>query len=107
MKNEGLKSLLDILGGIAAFLTVFVYLALIIIGQGWFTVPAEVLNILNVVKTWAPLVVVGITGLEFVSNKNIIFKIIFIVALVGVVVFMFFPDTWTQFVGIVNGSVGK
>ena len=105
MKNEGLKTLLDIVGGIAAFLTVFVYLALIIAGQGWFTLPATVLNILNVCKTWAPLVVVGITGLEFVSNKNLIVKLLFLVALAGVVVFMFFPDTWTQFVGIVNGAV--
>ncbi len=105
MKNEGLKTLLDIIGGIAAFLTVFVYLALIIAGQGWFTLPAAVLNILNVCKTWAPLVVVGITGLEFVSNKNLIVKLLFLVALAGVVVFMFFPDTWTQFVGIVNGAV--
>lgn len=106
MKNEGLKNLLDVVGGIAAFLTVFVYLVLIIAGQGWFTLPDTVLNILNVCKTWAPLVVVAITGLEFVSNKNFIIKLIFIIAVAAVVIFMFFPATWTQFVGIVNGAVG-
>lgn len=106
MKNEGLKTLLDIVGGIAAFLTVFVYLALIIGAQGWFVFPVEVTNILEICRTWAPLVVVAITGLEFVSNKNFIIKILFLVALAGVVIFMFFPGTWANFVGLVNGAIG-
>ena len=106
MKNEGLKTLLDIVGGIAAFLTVFVYLALIIGAQGWFEFPTEVTNILEICRTWAPLVVVAITGLEFVSNKNFIIKILFLVALAGVVIFMFFPGTWVKFVGLVNGAIG-
>lgn len=105
MKNEGLKNILDIISGIAAFLTVFVYLVLIIAGQGWFTLPASVANILEICRTWAPLVVVAITGLEFVSNKNLIIKLLFLVALAGVVIFMFFPATWDKFVGIVNGAV--
>ena len=105
MKSEGLKAILNMIGGIAAFLTVFVYLALIIAGQGWFTLPATVTNILEVCRTWAPLVVVAITGLEFVSNKNLIIKLLFLVALAGVVIFMFFPATWSEFVGLVNGAI--
>ena len=105
MKSEGLKAILNIIGGIAAFLTVFVYLTLIIASQGWFTLPAAVTNVLEICRTWAPLVVVAIAGLEFVSNKNLIIKLLFLVALAGVVIFMFFPATWTQFVGIVNGAV--
>ena len=105
MKSEGLKAILNIIGGIAAFLTVFVYLTLIIAGQGWFTLPATVTNILEVCRTWAPLVVVAITGLEFVSNKNFIIKLLFIVAVAGVVIFMFFPATWSEFVGLVNGAI--
>ncbi len=105
MKNEGLKSLLDILGGIAAFLTVAVYLVLIIHGN-WAFLPEKVYNVLVVIRTWAPLVVVAITGLEFVSTKGFILKLIFLIALAGIVIFMFFPGTWNAFVGIVNGAVG-
>lgn len=105
MKNEGMKSLLDVLGGIAAFLTVAVYLVLIIHGN-WAFLPESVYNVLVVVRAWAPLVVVAITGLEFVSTKGFVLKLIFIIAMVAVVIFMFFPGTWDQFVGIVNGAVG-
>ena len=59
-------------------------------------------NVLIIVRTWAPLVVVGITGLEFVSDKNLIIKIVFYAAIALVVIFMFFPSTWTQFVGVVE-----
>ncbi len=99
-----MKKLLDWIGGVAAFLTVVVYVLLMVHGN-WAFLPEAVYNILVVVKFWAPLAVVAIVGLEFVSNKPFIVKLIFYIMVAGVVIFMFFPGTWNQFVGIVNGAI--
>ena len=61
-----------------------------------------VLNVLKVIQTYAPLVVVGIVGLEFVSTKNLLIRVAFYVAIALVVIFMFYPGTWSEFVGVVN-----
>lgn len=98
-----MKKILDWVGGVAAFLTAAVYIVLIIHGN-WAFLPEAVYNVLVVVRTWAPLVVVAIVGLEFVSDKPFIVKLIFYVMVAGVVIFMFFPNTWEGFVGIVNGK---
>ncbi|MBQ7579216.1 MAG: hypothetical protein IJT25_01650, partial [Clostridia bacterium] len=67
-ERSGMKLALDWLGGICAFLTVVVFVMLVIHAK-WAYLPDEVLNVLLVIKTWEPLVVVGITGLEFTSGK--------------------------------------
>ena len=54
------------------------------------------------IKTWAPLVVVGIVGWEFVADKNLIVRILFYAAIALIVIFMFYPGVWDQFVGIVK-----
>lgn len=103
-KENGLKYLWDWLGGICAFLTVVVY-ALLLIHSNWAFLPDSLYNILVVVKVWAPLVVVVIAGLEFTSNKGFIVKLIFLVFVAAVVVSMFFPETWNQFVGMINANI--
>ena len=104
-ENNGVvKKTLNLLGGLAAFLTVAVY-AVLIIHANWAFLPDNIFNILVVCKTWAPLVVVVIVGLEFTRGKSFIFKLLFYVLLAAVVVSMFFPDTWNQFVGIVNENI--
>lgn len=102
--NNGMKGLLDVLGGICAFLTVTVY-ALLLIHANWAFLPDSIYNILVVCKTWAPLIVVVITGLEFTRGKNIVIKIVFYALVAAVVVSMFFPDTWAGFVGLINKNV--
>lgn len=95
------KLLLDWLGGIAAFLTVAVYGVLVINAKFNF-LPVNILNILAVAKTWAPLIVVAITGLEFTSGKSFIAKLIFLILCAVVVLSMFFPETWENVVGVVK-----
>lgn len=101
--SSPMKGMLDILGGVCAFLTVAVY-ALLLIHANWAFLPDGLYNVLVVCKTWAPLIVVVITGLEFTRGKSIILKIIFYALVAAVVVSMFFPDTWAQFVGLINGE---
>jgi len=101
--KEVRKQILDCIGGIAAALTIVTYLVLCIDAQ-WAFIPKDTTfyNVLLIIKTWAPLIVVGITGWEFVSDKNFLWRIIFYIAVALVVIFMFFPGTWSQFVGLVD-----
>ena len=96
-------SVLDWLGGIAAFLTVLTF-ALLAIHAKWAFLPEELYNVLVIVETWAPLVVVGITAFEFCSGKTILLKIIFAVLFAVVILSMFFSSTWEQVVGVINGN---
>lgn len=105
-KNNGLKDLLHILSGVCAFLTVAVYGILIIHGQ-WNFIPAKIYNVLVFCKLWAPLIVVALAGLEFTSGKSFLIKLIFYVLTAAVVISMFFPDVWSNFVQIVDTNVKK
>ncbi len=102
-KKSVLKTFLDWLGGICAFITVIVY-GVLIIHANWNFIPGDFLNFLAILRTWAPLIVVAITGLEFTQGKSLIVRIIFYCLVAVVVISMFFPETWTQFVGYVNGQ---
>lgn len=101
--KEVRKQILSCIGCVAAAITILTYLVLCIHSTWPFIDESSfIFNVLMVVKTWAPLIVVGITGLEFVSDKNIVVRIIFYIAIALVVIFMFFPSTWSNFVGIVD-----
>ena len=103
-RESALKPVLDWLGGICAFLTVAVY-ALLLANASWSFLPEWLYNIFVVCKTWAPLVVVAITGFEFTREKNFLIRLLFLLMLAAVVAGMFFPETWNKFVGIVNKNV--
>ncbi len=97
------KQILDVIGCIAAAITILTYVVLCINAQ-WTFIPSDsfIMNVLKVIQTYAPLVVVGIVGLEFVANKNLIIRIIFYIFIAIIVIFMFFPGTWENMVGIIK-----
>ena len=97
------KQILDVIGCLAAVITIVAYV-LLCVNASWEFIPATslVFKILAVIRTWAPLIVVGFVGWDFVADKNILWRIIFYVAIAVVVVCMFFPGTWGQFVGLVE-----
>ena len=101
--KEVRKQILDCIGCIAAVVTILTYL-LLCINSAWAFLDAStfVYKVLLAVKTWAPLVVVGIVGWEFVADKNLIVRILFYAAIALIVIFMFYPGVWDQFVGIVK-----
>lgn len=101
--KEVRRQILDVVGMLAAVITIIAYVVLCINAQ-WSFIPADsfVMNVLRVIQTYAPLVVVGIVGLEFVSTKGLITKLVFYIAIAIIVVFMFFPSTWSNLVGIVG-----
>ena len=101
--KEVRKQVLDVIGMLAAAITILTYVVLCIDAQWDFIDSGSfVYNVLKVIQTYAPLVVVGIVGLEFVSNKSLVTRIIFYVAIAIVVVFMFFPSTWNNVVGLID-----
>ena len=101
--REVRKQIFDVISGIAAFFTVLAYLALCI-DANWKFIPdgSFVMNVLIVIKTWAPLVVVALVGIEYLSMKHVVFRLGFYAILAVIVVFMFFPNTWTQVIGIIK-----
>lgn len=103
--KEVRKQILSAIGCIAAAITILTYLVLCIHSQWNFIDETSTLyNLLLVIKTWAPLIVVGICGWEFVADKGLLWRIVFYVSVALIVIFMFFPSTWSQFVGIVDSA---
>ncbi len=93
----------DILGEILAVLLVLVY-AVMIINANWQFIPdGTIFNILEGIRSYGSIVLVGVVGLEAISKRNIIFQIIFVAIMALVVIFMFFPEAARYLVGIING----
>jgi len=97
------KQLFDGIGMFAAIITVISYLLLVINAQWPFLGEAHtVFNVLTVIRHYAPLVVVAIVGLEFVSERSLLIRIIYYAAVALIIISMFFPSTWNELVGLVN-----
>ena len=98
------KKFLDWLGMGAAIITVIAYLILVINAQWPFLGEDAtwLYNILVVIRNYAPLVVVGIVGLEFVSKRNTLVRVIYYAAVALIVISMFFPSTWQSLVGLIQ-----
>lgn len=103
--KEVRKQILDCIGCIAAIVTIVAYLVLCIHSQ-WNFIDETTLvyKVLLIIRTWAPLIVVGIVGWEFVADKSLLWRILFYVAVGLVVICMFFPGTWNEFVGLVSSA---
>ena len=60
------------------------------------------LNILEILRTYGSLILVGVVGLEAMSKRNLVFQIIFIALLALIVVFLFFPGTYENLINLVK-----
>ena len=95
------EKLFDILGEILAVVLVLVYAVLIIDSNFDFIPDGTFMNILQILRTYGSLLLVAIVGLEAMSKRNIVFQIIFAALLVLIVVFMFFPETYQNFINLI------
>ena len=103
--KEVRKQVLDVIGMLAAVVTIIAYVVLCINAQWTFIDDGSfVLNVLKVIQTYAPLVVVGIVGLEAISKRSLLFQIIFIGLMAIVVIFLFFPDTYANLIGTITAQ---
>lgn len=102
--QDNSKKFFDWLGMGAAIITVIAYLILVINAQWPFLgeETAWLYNILVVIRNYAPLVVVAIVGLEFISKRNTLVRVIYYAAIALIVISMFFPSTWQNLVGLIQ-----
>jgi len=101
MDKDERKKLFDTIGMFAAVITVIAYLLLVINAQ-WAFLGTTIYNVLTVIRHYAPLIVVAIVGLEYVSGKSLLVRIIYYAAVALIVISMFFPSTWNELVGVVS-----
>ena len=90
-----MEKVFDILGEILAVLTLVLYVVLII-NANWSFIPGNVLNVLNIIRNYAALVVVMIVGFEAMVKRSFVFKVLFLLVLAIVIIFQFFPGTWAN-----------
>lgn len=96
---KGTEKLWDILGEILAVVLIIVY-ALLILNANFGFLPTEgwIVSALQILKTYGSLALVGVVGLEAISKRNILFRIIFLALIALIVVFMFFPATYQNLI---------
>lgn len=99
-----LEKFFDVLGEIIAIVMVLVY-ALWIINLNFNFLPVEVVNVLAIVKEYGLLVLVAVVGLEAMSKRNFILRVIFYALVALIVIFLFFPGTYASLIGMVNGWI--
>ena len=60
------------------------------------------MNILEIARTYGSLLLVAVVGLEAMSKRNLVFQIIFLAMLAIIVIFLFFPDTYSNLINLVK-----
>ncbi len=96
-----LEPLFDILGEILAVVMVIVYIIALANAQWLFIKNDTILNILNIMLTYGSLLLVAVVGLEAISKRNLIIRIIFYVCLAIIVIFLFCPSTYQNLIGLI------
>ena len=97
-----LKKFFSILGGLMAFLTILALAVIFINAQFNFIHNETVLQVLAYVQTYALLATVGITALEFASDKGIVVFVVTALLVALVVIFSFLPNVKEVIIGWVT-----
>ena len=96
-----LEKLFDVLGEILAFVTIVVWV-LVIINQNFNFLPSTIADILSVSKSWLLLALVGVVGFEATIKRNIIVRLVFYILLAILIIFHCFPGTYDYLVGLIK-----
>jgi len=99
-----MKKFWDILGEILAVVLVFAYALWILNGNFHFIKDVTALKVIDILRNYGSLALIAIVGLEAISKRNIIFKIIFLALMALIVIFMFFPGTYNNLMGQISGK---
>ncbi len=96
-----LEKLFDVLGEILAFVTIVVWV-LVIINANFNFLPTEFAQVLAVSKSWLLLALVGVVGFEATIKRNIIIRLVFYILLAVLIIFHCFPGTYDYLVGLIK-----
>ncbi len=99
---KGTKSFWDLLGEVLAVALIVVYAILILNANFTFIPQGTLLGILELIRTYGSLVLIAVVGFEALAERNFVIKIIFILLIALIVVFMFFPGTYANLIGLVK-----
>ncbi len=102
---KGLEPIFDILGEILAVLLVIVYAVTLLNAKVGFIEPGALLNVLNGIRFYGSIALIGVVGLEAMCKRNIILLILFLAVLALVVVLMFFPEVFDTMVSTVTAAL--
>lgn len=95
-----LEPIFDILGEILALLLVVVYIVSLANAQWGFINNATFLNVLAVLRTYGSILLVAVVGMEAVSKRSIILRWAFYACVAIIVIFLFFPATYQNLIGL-------
>ena len=98
---------IDFIGEVLAFFTVGLWVFMFL--QYTFSfIPADamagswtVVGMLEYIKTWATLLILGLKGLEFALKRGFMTFLIYIALVAACVIFMFLPSVWENLFGAV------
>lgn len=97
---KSLEKVFDIIGEILAVVMVIVF-ALLIINANFGFLPDMVLKVFSYVQNYGSLALMAVVGLEAMSKRNFVFQIIFLALLAVIVIFLFFPGTYENLIGLI------
>lgn len=98
VKGNGMADLLGLLAEVIAFFTIILYLVLVI-NANWSFLGSDLLNVLNMLKIYAPLALLLVVGLQVTSKQPFFVRVLFYLAMAVIIIFQFFPATWENFIG--------
>ena len=100
---KSLEKFFDVIGEILAVLLVIVYVVSLANAQWHFLDGITWLtNAMAILRTYGALLLVAVVGLEAMSKRNIIFRILFYAAVAIIVIFMFFPATYQNLIQMIS-----
>lgn len=96
------QRLWDVLGEILAIVLVITCAIWIIDLTFPFIHNQTILNIIDFIRSYGTIALVGVVGLEAMSRRNFILQILFISLFALIIIFSFFPETFQEIVGIIE-----
>lgn len=99
MVGQVISKILSVVNKILAFVVLLAY-SLFAINLKWtFITNDTLLQILEIIMHYGPLVICSLVMLEFCVKRNIIVKIVVIAVIAIAIIFQFFPDTFNWVIG--------
>ncbi len=102
--SKNLEKMWDLLGEILALALLIVYAVLILDANFHFLPGGTIMEVLQILRTYGSLALVGVVGLEAITKRGFIVKLAFLLMIALVVVFMFFPETYDNLIKAVANA---
>lgn len=96
-----LEKIWDVLGEILAVMLVVTYALLILNANFSFLTNETLIKVLDILRNYGSLALIGIVGMEAMARRNFILKLIFLAFVAIIVIFLFFPATYANFIGAI------